>query len=46
MGEHDPALSLRCVEPGKLDLMGLIWQQEAAVREGGNDKAETPEVGS
>lgn len=33
MGEHDPALSPRCVEPGKLELPGLIRWRESSIRE-------------
>lgn len=34
MGEHDPALSPRCVEPGKLELPGLVRRRESSMREG------------
>lgn len=34
MGEHDPALSPRFVEPGKLELPGLVRRRESSTREG------------
>lgn len=34
MGEHDPALSPRCVGPGKLELPGLVRRRESSMSEG------------